>query len=169
MYHSHVSSTSSAYLLSAIRSCHGLAPALAPYGGCFVIHSSAEWRHAKRRLSQGNLASILDASIHHTEEGILRSRGVTHWLVMGRWLHSPTCTTNDYAKAVLTTFVVLRCAFCKLRRNFVCCLVNHLSGGGVNATEKETKRIEISNHKSQTMTFWARSSKRMFRKRSEVR
>ena len=80
-----------------------------------------------------------------------------------------TCTTNDYAKAVLTTFVVLRCAFCKLRRNFVCCLVNHLSGGGVNATQKETKRIEISNHKSQTMTFWARSSKRMFRKRSEVR
>ena len=62
----------------------GLAPALAPYGGCFVIHSSAEWRHAKRRLSQGNLASILDASIHHTEKGILRSRGVTHWLVMGR-------------------------------------------------------------------------------------
>ena len=120
-------------------------------------------------FAQGNLASILDASIHHTEEGILRSRGVTHWLVMGRWLHSPTCTTNDYAKAVLTTFVVLRCAFCKLRRNFVCCLVNHLSGGGVNATQKETKRIEISNHKSQTMTFWARSSKRMFRKRSEVR
>lgn len=62
----------------------GTRPSAFPYGGCFVIHSSAEWRHAKRRLSQGNLASILDASIHHTEEGILRSRGVTHWLVMGR-------------------------------------------------------------------------------------
>ena len=96
-------------LLSGTRT-HSTHPALAPYRGCFVFHSSAEWRHAKHGLSQGILASILDASIHHTEEGILRSHRVTHWLVMGRSLHSPTCTTNDYAKAVLTTANSLYCA-----------------------------------------------------------
>ena len=60
--------------------------------------------------------------------------------------------TSSTSRLVTAKFVVSRCAFCKLRRDFgFFCSVNHLSEGGVNANHNVTCSPSLAENDSRLL------------------